>query len=123
VSESPFTFPEARHAAHVASQRQIAGEEARKQAAVDLADAERVFRKALAVKSVELHAEGVAWSAVDSLARGDAHVADLRYKRDVARGVLDAAESAGYRLQADRRVLEQLVRWSMAREMAEGALT
>ena len=45
MSESPFTFPEARHAAHVASQRQIAGEDTRRQAAVDLADAERAFRK------------------------------------------------------------------------------
>lgn len=122
MSESPFTFPEARHAAHVASQRQITGEDARRQAAVDLADAERAFRKALAVRMVELHAEGIAWSAVGDLARGDATVADHRYRRDVAKGVLDAAEGASFRLQADRRVLEQLVRWSMQRELAEAAV-
>ena len=68
-----------------------------------------------------VRAEGVAWSAAADLARGDAHVAQLRFDRDVAAGVLAATEQAGFRLQADRRVLEQLVRWSQARELAEHA--
>lgn len=119
MSEGPFTFREARATAHQASQRQIAGEKALRQAAINLAEAERLFRKALALKSVELHAAGTAWTAVDSLARGDDKVATLRYQRDVAKGVCDAASSALYRLQADRRSQEQFVRWSMARELSD----
>jgi hypothetical protein len=121
MSESPFTFPEARAAAHAASQRQLDGEDHRRNAAMQLAEAERQFRMALAVKMTQLHATGVAWTAVADLARGDRQVAQLRYDRDVAKGVSEAAEGAGYRLQADRRVLERLVEWSMRRELAEGA--
>jgi hypothetical protein len=47
-------------------------------------------------------------------------VSELRYQRDVKRGVVDAAERAGYRLQADRRGLEKLIGWSERREIAEG---
>jgi hypothetical protein len=38
---------------------------------------------------------------------------------DVSAGVLAAAEQAGFRLNADRRILERLVEWSMRRELAE----
>jgi hypothetical protein len=41
-------------------------------------------------------------------------------KRDVAAGVKEALEQAGFRLNADRRILERLVDWSMRRELAEG---
>lgn len=120
MSQSPFTFPEARAAAHSASQRQIANEAARVEAATEKAGRELAYRKALAERMTMLRAEGVAWSAAADLARGDDRVAQLRFDRDVADGVLAATEQAGFRLQADRRILEQLVRWSQARELAEG---
>jgi hypothetical protein len=67
-----------------------------------------------------VRADGVAWSAAADLARGNSTVAQLRYERDVSAGVLAAAEQAGFRLNADRRILERLVEWSMRRELAEG---
>jgi hypothetical protein len=40
---------------------------------------------------------------VQDLAKGDKHVADLRFKRDVAEGIREAAVSALWRHTADRR--------------------
>jgi hypothetical protein len=120
VSESPFTFSEARAAAHQASLRQVEAERDRVRAVEAAAAAELAYRTALARKIVELHAEGVAWSTTADIARGDKTVADLRMKRDVASGVKEALEQAGFRLNADRRILERLVDWSMRRELAEG---
>ena len=120
MTEAPFTFTEARQAAHQASQRQVDGERTRVEAATEHAVTELAYRKALAERMTVARAEGVAWTAAADLARGDERVAQLRYERDVAAGVLAAAEQAGYRLNADRRVLERLVEWSMRRELAEG---
>lgn len=120
MTEAPFTFAEARAAAHSASRRQIDNERARVEAATDHAGKELAYRKALAERMTICRSEGVAWSAAADLARGDGQVAQLRFERDVSAGVLAAIEQAGFRLQADRRVLEQLVRWSQARELAEG---
>jgi len=120
MSESPFTFGEARAAAHQASLRQVEAERDRVRAVETSAAAELAYRTALARKIIELHAEGVAWSTTADIARGDKTVADLRMKRDVAAGVKEALEQAGFRLNADRRILERLVDWSMRRELAEG---
>jgi multidrug resistance efflux pump len=120
MTESPYTFAEARAAAHQASLRQVEAERDRVRAVETAAAAELAYRTALARKIVELHAEGVAWSTTADIARGDKTVADLRMKRDVASGVKEAQEQAGFRLNADRRVLERLVEWSMRRELAEG---
>ena len=119
MTEAPFTFTEARQAAHQASQRQVDGERTRVEAATEHAVKELAYRKALAERMTVARAEGVAWTAAADLARGDERVAQLRYERDVAAGVLAAAEQAGYRLNADRRVLERLVEWSMRRELAD----
>lgn len=118
--ESPFTFAEARRAAHDASRRQIDAEHQRIECARAAAEKRRVYHMALSRKIVELHAGGVAWTVAGDIARGDEAVAAARYERDVAEAVSEAQEQAGYRLNADRRVLEQLVRWSQARELAEG---
>lgn len=113
MSERPLTIGEARRKADVHSRRQEEAEQFRVQAARDLAEAERQYRLALAQKITAAHADGTAWTACQDIARGDGKVADLRYARDVKRGVLDAAAEAAYRHAADRRALETLVRWSM----------
>ena len=120
MTDSPMTLGEARRALHNASQRQLDSESAYRQAVEDLAAADLAYNRAVARKMVELHSEGVAWTAAKSLALGDDNVSQLRYERDVKRGVVDAAESGRYRLQADRRSLEGIVNWSMRRELAEG---
>ena len=119
MTESPFTFREARTAAHNASQRQIDNEKELVKANEAAAAAELGYRKALAQKILLIRAEGGAASVAADIARGDATVADLRFKRDVALGLLEASKAAGFRLGADRRQLEQFVRWSMARELAD----
>lgn len=120
MTDSPMTLGEARRALHSASQRQLDSEQAYRQSVEDLAAADLAYNRAVARKMVELHAEGVAWTAAKPLALGDETVSQLRYERDVKRGVVDAAESGRYRLQADRRSLEGIISWSMRRELAEG---
>ena len=116
----PFDFAQARAAVHQASRRQQQAEQTRRDASVTLAEKERVYREALARRIVELHADGLAWTVCQDVARGDQRVAHLRYERDVARGVLQASEEAAWRLSADRRDLGRLCEWAMRRDLAEG---
>ncbi len=110
---SPFDFTEARTAVRAASEAMKAAEQNRRDASERLAAAERAYRVALARKIVEAHADGIAWTVAQDVARGDKHVADLRYERDVAKGVLDAAETVAWRHTADRKDLARLIDWSM----------
>ena len=109
----PYDYGEAKAAIERASRAQMAAEEQLRQAYRDFAARERAYRLALAQEIVKLKAEGVAWSSTSDLARGEKHVADLRYHRDVADGVREAAAQSAFRHTADRRELEQLIAWSM----------
>lgn len=109
----PYSFAEAREAITTASQNMRNAEQFVRQAFEQAAAAERAYRVALARKIVELHAGGAAWTVCQDLARGDKEVADLRYKRDVADGVKEAAQNATWRMTADRKDLGKLVDWSM----------
>lgn len=113
---------DARSAARAASTVGALAEVERVRAAEHLAEAEREYRKALAVAITDKHGSGVAWTVCADLARGEPNVADLRYARDVARGVLDAAEQRAFRLQADRRSLHALTDWSMKQALQFGPL-
>jgi len=118
---APYTFGEATVRSNALSAAQEAAEAETRRAYAQFAEAERAYRKALAEKIVRLRAEGVAATTVADVARGDAHVADLRYRRDVAEGVVEAAKQAGWRLQANRRDGHEFIDWSKRRELAEGA--
>lgn len=116
----PWTFDEA-----VAAQRQatLAQEQAErfvKTSYKDFAEKERVYRCALAEKITELRAEGMSVTLCGDMARGDKHVAHLKYERDVAEGVREAAGQAVWRATADRKTVEGLMQWSMRRQLAEG---
>jgi len=113
---------DARSAARAASNVGAMAEQDRVRAAEALAEAERGYRKALAVAITDKHGAGVAWTVCADLARGEPNVADLRYVRDVARGVLDAAEQRAFRLQADRRSLHALTEWSMKQALMLGPI-
>lgn len=108
----PYSFGEARDAARRFQTAQIAGEQALRDASDKLAGAEREYRKALAVEIVKLHADGVAWTVCQDLARGAEKVADLRYERDVARGVFEATQTASWRHTANRKDCLELIVWS-----------
>lgn len=109
----PYSFADAKAAIERASRSQKDAEQALRDAYSKYAAAERAYRQALAEEILRLKAEGVAWSSTSDLARGTKHVADLRYHRDVADGVKEAAAQVAFRHAADRRELEQLVTWSM----------
>lgn len=108
----PFDFPDAVAAARRAAEAQKAGEQAVREASETLAEAERQYRMALAKAIVTAHAEGSAWTVAQDLARGVSVVADLRYQRDVAKGVLDAAEQRAWRHTADRKDMLVFLEWS-----------
>ena len=108
----PYDFPEAVAAARRAAEAQKAGEQAVRDASADLAEKERLYRLALAKRIVEVHAEGAAWTVAQDLARGDETVARLRYERDVAKGVFDAASQRAWRHTADRKDVLELIAWS-----------
>lgn len=116
---APYDFGEAVAAARRAAEAQKAGEQAVRDASADLAERERDFRRALARKIVEVHAGGAAWTVAQDLARGDDGVADLRYARDVAQGVLEAAQQRAWRHTADRKDVLEFINWSRRRELAE----
>ena len=108
----PYDFGEAREAARRAASNQRQGEDNLREASAKLADAEKAYRIALARKIVEVHANGSAWTVAQDLARGDESVAELRYLRDVAKGVFEATQSAIWRYTADRKDCLELIEWS-----------
>lgn len=120
MTNTPFDFSEAKNAINTAKSQQAMAELHVRCAYRDYGDAERAYRKALAIRILELKAEGVAATLCLDLAKGDKQIADLRYKRDVQEGVREAAKASVWRHTADRRELEQLVEWSMRRDLAEG---
>lgn len=109
---------DARAAARKASTVGALAEQEYLRAAETLAAAERDYRRALAQEITQQHADGVAWTVCSDLARGNHAVSDLRFHRDVARGMVDAGKQRGFRLAADRRSLEALVQWSMKQTLA-----
>jgi hypothetical protein len=115
---SPFEIEDARAAAHEASKQQRGVENAIRDASRDLAEKERQYRLALTTQILHLHAQdGVAWTACEAMARGEPNVANLRYARDVAKGILEAAQQQAYTFAADRRDLHRLIEWSQRRDL------
>ena len=107
-----YDFFECVEASRRGKHGQEQAEEQRKEAAETLATAERFYRVALAKRILELKAEGMPATVCQDLARGDKTVADLRYERDVAQGVLDVAEQRAWRGSADRKDIQELIAWS-----------
>ncbi len=116
---APYSFGEARAAAQKASAAQRQAEDFLRDTSRGAAQAEESYRVALAKRIVEAHAGGTAWTACQDIARGDPQVARLRFERDVAEGVKEAAQQAAWRLTADRKDLQALIDWSKRRELAE----
>ncbi len=115
----PWDMQEARNALAASSANQNAAEVTLREAVKKAAACEQAYRIALASKIMELRASGPATLAAD-LARGDERVAHLRFNRDVAEGMKDAAVQVGWRASADRKDAQALAAWSMRRDLAEG---
>lgn len=115
---SPLEIQDAREAAFKASENQRGCEDRIRQAGRDAAEAERVYRKALATEIVRVHAEDeVAWSTAGDVARGEKSVADKKFDRDVKEALLEAAKQEAFRRGADRRDVDTLLGWSMRRDL------
>jgi rubrerythrin len=114
-----WDFDEARDALRRCSSAQQEAEKFIKDAYQEYAQAERAYRFALAQKITDLRAQSQPVTLAADLARGDKHVADLRFKRDVREGVVEAAKQRAYTAAADRKDAQGLATWSQRRELAE----
>lgn len=116
---SPLQIPDARDAAFKASELQKQVEDEIRVASRNLANCERLYREALAKKILDLRSkpDAPAWTTCADVARGDVHVAKLKFERDVAEGVLEAMRQQAYRRGSDRRDLDTLLTWSMRRDL------
>lgn len=111
--QQPYDWGQARDAINAAKAAQKVAEDNVREGFKAFGLARRAYQTALASKILELRASGTAATICSDLARGDKHVAELRFRKDVAEGMKEAASSAVWRHTADRRELEQLVNWSM----------
>lgn len=113
----PLQIEDARGACHRASELQREVEDTIRNASKDLAEKERAYRKALSQRIVTLKAEGCAVTAAKDIARGEDNIADLRYERDVAQGIYEAALQQAFRRGADRKDTHELLVWSERRDL------
>lgn len=120
MSNQPYDFARAQQASRAASDNQRSAEKFLIDSTRAYAEAERAYRQALAEAIVKLKAGGMAVTACADVARGDKLVADLRYKRDVAEGVKEAAAQSAWRASGDRKAEQTFIEWSMRRDLAEG---
>lgn len=118
--DHPFDEHGARAAAAKAARLQAETEGEVREAFRAYGEAEKNYRRALAVKIVELRADGLPATVCADLARGDDDVSELRLKRDVAEGVKEAALQASWRRSADRKDTGRLIDWSAGRDLATG---
>lgn len=108
----PFDFTEAREAINAEKRAQAQGEEAVRDAYRELALARKAYQVKLAEKILALRADSMAATVCGDIARGDTEVAELRFRRDLAEGVAEAASAAVWRHTANRKDLHELINWS-----------
>lgn len=113
----PLEIEDARAAAFRASELQRGVEDSIREHSRGWAAAERAYRQRLAERILEYKAAGNAITACEVIAKGQKDVADLRYARDIARGMFEATKQEAFRRGADRADVHQLLEWSMKREL------
>jgi hypothetical protein len=109
----PYSFGEAKRAHARASREQAEAAQFRVRAGREFAAAEKAYRVGVRKRMVALAASGVAWTVCKDLAVGEEEVATLKFKRDVAHAVFEAARDVSLQRNADRRVVDQMTDWSM----------
>ena len=118
-AQLPWMIGDAAAALRAGSSQQRHVEESVKDAYKAFAAAEQAYRQALAIRITELRADGQPTTLAGDLARGDQKVARLKFARDVAEGVKEAAMQSAWRSSADRRDAQSLAEWSQRRDLAE----
>lgn len=117
----PLLIEDARDAEHRASELQREVEDRIREQTKALAATEQAYRQKLAERILKLHADGKAITTCENLAKGETDVADLRYRRDIAKGLLEATRQEAFRRGADRAAIGRLTDWSMRRELRTDA--
>src|SRR4051794_12180203 len=110
---APFDFARAWETHQEAQRSQAEAERKVGEKGRAFARAEENYRKALALEEWRLRREeGVAWSVIGDLARGNEHVAMLKRVRDEAEVDYKQADHVVYKCAADRRDVEGFIDWS-----------
>ncbi|MGM9925183.1 MAG: hypothetical protein ACI35R_13140 [Bacillus sp. (in: firmicutes)] len=73
--------------------------------------AERKYKTALHHKILELKSEGYPATLILELAKGDKEIADLRFERDLAKGLYDTAKEAIRSLRVIASVYQTISRY------------
>lgn len=110
--EDPLDIDDARRAAHLLAEKRRDAEQILEQAVIDAADAEQLYRKAVAKTMVTLRADGNPSTGLEQLAKGQDHVSDLARERDLKRGMVKVAAERLQGLEGERAMLRQLMEWS-----------
>jgi hypothetical protein len=120
ISESPWTFAQARQKALDAESAQKKSEKRLAEAWKEYAESEKAYRMALSTRILRLKADGYAITACGDIARGHEDIADLKHLRDIAEGAREAAQAAVWRHKDNRKDARGFAQWSERRELAEG---
>jgi hypothetical protein len=108
--EDALQVDEARRAVHIIALRRREARTALERAENDLADKQRLYRRAKAdayVKRADMRPADAQKVAVE------ADAADAEYARDVARGLVKAQEELLKEIDGERASLHRLLDWSM----------
>ena len=70
--------------------------------------AEKDYKVALAHKMLELRDKGTPVTIINDLARGDERIAELRFKRDLARSLYETAKEGMRSLRVEASVLQTI---------------
>ena len=77
----------------------------------DFAAKERDYNIALVSEMLRLKASGVPATACERLAKGTKEIADLRYARDVAKGMMTACDKAMQNLRTVLNAYQSILAW------------
>lgn len=83
------------------------------------AEAQRSYAIELAKKITELKINGQAITVIKELAKGDEHVANLRYNRDIAKGIMKACVSSIKNMREQIGSYRSLLTW-LREELGNG---
>ena len=114
MSINVWDFNACRNAAKNADLAQRDGEAAFQEANEVFAWAVAAYRVELAKETLKLRADGMPATLVPDLAKGNERISSLRLERDIAKGLLDAANHAMWRHNATRRDVQRFVDYSLA---------
>lgn len=119
MNGQPWSFQEALQASQAAELEQRRVETEVSQAFKEWGRAQNLYAVALARRMFALKADGFAATVCETLAKGEPAIAALRAERDSLEGLKETAKVAAWRVNADRRDVGDLLRWSARRDLAE----